>query len=115
MSVSKATKHPTWKMGKKISIDSATLVNKIFETIEAQRLFRIKIKDIIIKIHNKSYIHSIVNFKNGLIKICAYKPNMFIPIYNTLNLNKEIDFENKINFKILNNLNFINVDKKKFP
>ena len=115
VSVSKATKHPTWKMGKKISIDSATLVNKVFEVIEAQRLFEIDLDKIFIKIHQQSYIHSIVNLTNGLIKICAYKPDMFIPIYNTLNLNKEIDFENKINFKILNNLNFINVDKKKFP
>ena len=115
VSVSNATKHPTWKMGKKISIDSATLVNKVFEVIEAQRLFKIDLNKIFIKIHQQSYIHSILNLKNGLIKICAYKPDMFIPIYNTLNLKKEIDLENKINFKILNNLNFINVDTKKFP
>ena len=71
-------------MGKKISIDSATLVNKIFEVIEAQRLFGIDIKNIDIKIHRQSYIHSIINFKNGLIKICAHKPVMLIPIGNTL-------------------------------
>lgn len=115
VSVSNAINHPTWKMGKKISIDSATLVNKVFEVIEAQRLFKIDLNKIFIKIHQQSYIHSILNLTNGLIKICAYKPDMFIPIYNTLNLNKEIDLENKINFKILNNLNFINVDTKKFP
>ena len=98
--------------GKKISIDSATLVNKIFETIEAQRLFRIKIKDVIIKIHNKSYIHSIVNFKNGLIKICAHKPDMTIPISNSLKNNNLNIIKNNINFKILNNLEFKKVDKK---
>ena len=75
-----AVSHPTWKMGKKISIDSDTLVNKIFEVIEAQRLFGIDIKNIDIKIHRQSYIHSIINFKNGLIKICAHKPVMLIPI-----------------------------------
>ena len=66
--------------GKKISIDSATLVNKVFEVIEAQRLFKIDLNKIFIKIHQQSYIHSILNLTNGLIKICAYKPDMVIPI-----------------------------------
>jgi 1-deoxy-D-xylulose-5-phosphate reductoisomerase len=61
--IDQAIKHPTWKMGKKISIDSATLVNKLFEVIEAQRLFNIDIKKISIKIHPQSYIHSIINLK----------------------------------------------------
>ncbi len=113
--VEHAIKHPTWKMGKKISIDSATLVNKVFEVIEAQRLFDVDINKIFIKIHPQSYVHSILNFKNGLIKICAYQPDMSIPIYNTLNLDNEINFKNEIDFKILNDLNFLNVDKKKFP
>ncbi len=112
--VKDAINHPTWKMGKKISIDSATLVNKIFETIEAQRLFKIKIKDVIIKIHNKSYIHSIINFKNGLIKICAHKPDMTIPISNSLKNNNSNNFKDNIDFKILNNLEFKKVNKKKF-
>jgi 1-deoxy-D-xylulose-5-phosphate reductoisomerase len=102
-------------MGKKISIDSATLVNKLFEVIEAQRLFNIDIKKISIKIHPKSYIHSIINFKNGLIKICAHEPYMSIPIINSLDKNLNYSTKNKIDFKILNNLNFTDVDKKKFP
>jgi len=113
--INQAIKHPTWKMGKKISIDSATLVNKLFEVIEAQRLFNIDIKKISIKIHPKSYIHSIINFKNGLIKICAHEPNMSIPIINSLDKNLNYSTKNKIDFKILNNLNFTDVDKKKFP
>ena len=113
--INQATNHPTWKMGKKISIDSATLVNKLFEVIEAQRLFDIDIKKISIKIHPKSYIHSIIKFKNGLIKICAHEPNMSIPIANSLNKNFNDINNNKINFKILNNLNFTDVDIKKFP
>ena len=113
--INQAIKHPTWKMGKKISIDSATLVNKLFEVIEAQRLFNIDIKKISIKIHPKSYIHSIINFKDGLIKICAHEPDMSIPIINSLDKNLNYSPKNKIDFKILNNLNFTDVDKKKFP
>ena len=115
--IEQAIKHPTWKMGKKISIDSATLVNKLFEVIEAQRLFEININKISIKIHPKSYIHSIIKFNNGLIKICAHEPNMSIPIANSLD--ESFNYKNKnkdeIDFKILNNLNFTNIDKKKFP
>ena len=115
ISINQAIKHPTWKMGKKISIDSATLVNKLFEVIEAQRLFNIQIKKISIKIHPQSYIHSIIKFRNGLIKICAHEPNMSIPILNSLDSNLHHISKNKINFNILNNLNFTDVDKKKFP
>ncbi len=114
INVDQATNHPTWKMGKKISIDSATLVNKLFEVIEAQRLFNIDISKISIKIHPTSYIHSILEFKNGLIKICAHEPNMSIPIINSLNKNLHYKPRFKTNFKFLNNLNFSNVDKKKF-
>ena len=113
--INQAIKHPTWKMGKKISIDSATLVNKLFEVIEAQRLFNIDINKISIKIHPKSYIHSILKFRNGLIKICAHEPNMIIPIANSLNKNLYYKSKNKINFNILNNLKFTDVDIKKFP
>ena len=113
--INQAIKHPTWKMGKKISIDSATLVNKLFEVIEAQRLFDIDINKISIKIHPQSYIHSIIKFKDGLIKICAHEPNMSIPIANSLDKNPYYTNKNQINFKILNNLNFKDVDKKKFP
>ena len=115
ITVNQAIKHPTWKMGKKISIDSATLVNKLFEVIEAQRLFNIDINKISIKIHPQSYIHSIIKFRNGLIKICAHEPNMTIPIINSLGNNLNYISKNTIDFKILNNLKFTEVDKKKFP
>jgi len=113
--INQAIKHPTWKMGKKISIDSATLMNKLFEVIEAQRLFDINMNKISIKIHPQSYIHSIIKFKGGLIKICAHEPNMSIPIANSLDLNLNEIQNSKPNFKILNNLNFTDVDIKKFP
>ena len=115
ITVNQATKHPTWKMGQKISIDSATLVNKLFEVIEAQRLFNIDINKIFIKIHPLSYVHSIIRFKNGLIKISAYEPDMSIPIANSLDENHNYYLKKKINFQILNDLNFTDVDQKKFP
>ena len=113
--VNQAIKHPTWKMGKKISIDSATLVNKLFEVIEAQRLFNINIEKISIKIHPQSYIHSIIKFRDGLIKICAHEPDMSIPIINSLDKNVHLKSKSKTNFKILNNLSFTDVNIKKFP
>ena len=66
---SHALKHPNWKMGKKITIDSATLMNKVFEVIEAKNIFNIDYDKISILTHPKSYLHAIVNFKNGLVKI----------------------------------------------
>ena len=113
--INQAINHPTWKMGKKISIDSATLVNKMFEVIEAQRLFDIDINKISIKIHPQSYIHSIIKFNDGLIKICAHDPNMSIPILNSLDKNLNHSYSTQINFKTLNNLNFTEVNTKKFP
>ena len=111
-----AIKHPNWKMGKKISIDSATLMNKIFEVIEAKKIFNIKFNKFKILIHPQSYIHAIIKFKNGLIKIIAHDTDMKIPIFNSLynNENKTIHSKN-INLKILNNLDLQEVDPKKFP
>ena len=79
-----AIKHPNWKMGKKISIDSATLMNKIFEVIEAKKIFNIEFNKFKILIHPQSYIHAIIKFKNGLIKIIAHDTDMKIPIFNSL-------------------------------
>ena len=111
-----AIKHPNWKMGKKISIDSATMINKVYEVIEAKNIFNLPFNKINILIHPKSYIHAILKFNNGLIKLIAHKTTMEIPIYNTLNFNfiskinsREIDLEN------LNNLNLTEVDTKRFP
>ena len=68
-----------------------------------------------IKIHPKSYIHSIIKFRNGLIKICAHEPNMIIPIANSLDKNFHYKSKNVVNFNILNNLKFTDVDINKFP
>ena len=118
VSPEKALKHPNWSMGKKISIDSATMMNKVFEVIETQRIFDLEKSRIKILIHDKSYIHAIVEFKNGLKKILAHDTNMKIPIFNTLydNIN-EIKFLKSKNLDInkLNNLDLKSLDKKKFP
>ncbi len=112
-----ALKHPNWRMGKKISIDSATLMNKVFEVIEAKKIFDIDIKKFKIIIHPKSYIHAIVHFKNGLVKLLAHDTNMAVPIMNSLYMDGKTFYykEGNINFKNLNGLNFINPSSKKFP
>ena len=111
-----ATNHPNWKMGKKISTDSATLMNKVFEVIEANKIFNIDLSKFKILIHPKSYIHAIVKFNNGLIKIVAHDTDMKIPIFNSIYDSDNKKYKSKkINIKILNNLDFNNVDKKKYP
>jgi len=116
ITIKKALKHPNWKMGKKISIDSATLMNKVFEIIEAKKIFNYKYSQLKILIHPNSYVHAIVKFNNGLIKMLMHDTNMRIPIFNSLyrNYEKKISTKN-IDFDILNNLNFSNVDLIKFP
>ena len=111
-----ALKHPNWKMGKKISIDSSTMMNKVFEVIEAKKLFNLKYKDILILTHPKSYVHAIVKFKNSLTKILIHEPDMKIPIYNSLYLTSRLKLKRKqLDLKILNNLELKNVNYKKFP
>ncbi len=111
-----ALNHPNWKMGKKISIDSSTMMNKVFEVIEAKKLFNLKYKDISILTHPKSYVHAIVKFKNALIKILIHEPDMKIPIYNSLYplAKNKVKSEN-LNLSILNNLELKKIDYRKFP
>ena len=111
-----ALRHPTWKMGKKISIDSSTMMNKIFEYIEAIKIFDLKKEDISILIHPSSFIHAIVFFKHNIIKFLAHETSMTIPITNALQINKT-DRQN-INRNLLKNFNeikFLIPEKKKFP
>ena len=111
-----ALKHPNWKMGRKITIDSSTLMNKVFEIIEAKKIFNLDYKKLEILIHPKSYVHAMVKFKNGLTKILIHDTNMTIPIFNSLYPNNEKKiFSKKIDFNILNNLSFEKVDQNKFP
>jgi len=114
--VSDALKHPNWKMGKKISTDSATMINKVYEVIEARKLFDINYKKIKILTHPKSYVHAILKFNNGLTNVIVHDTTMKIPIFNTLFLNSDRKLEtSKVNIDILNNLNLNNVNSKRFP
>ena len=111
-----AIKHPNWKMGKKISVDSANLMNKVFEVIEACKIFKFHQKKYRIMIHPQSYVHSIIRFKNGLIKMILYNADMKIPISNILYENKSHIFKiKKINPETLNKLSFKEVNSKQFP
>ncbi len=114
--LSDALKHPSWRMGKKITIDSATLMNKVFEVIEAKNIFNTDYKKISILTHPKSYVHAIVKFKNGLSKILAHDPDMKIPIFNSLYTPEKKNYKSKpLNFSILNQLDLKKVDLIKFP
>ncbi len=114
--LSDALKHPNWSMGKKITIDSATLMNKVFEVIEAKNIFNIEYKNILILTHPKSYVHAIIKFKNGISKFLTHEPDMKIPIYNSIFNQGGKNLKNKpLDFKTLNNLNLKKVDEKKFP
>ncbi len=111
-----AIKHPNWKMGKKISIDSSTMMNKIFEYIEAIKIFKTNKKKISIVIHPSSYVHAIVYFKGDIIKFLAHKPNMIIPISNALGIKSDHKLKhNNEKYSELNNLKFFKPDIKKFP
>ena len=113
--ISEAIKHPNWKMGKKISIDSATLMNKVFEIIEAKKIFNLKYHQLDILVHPTSYIHAITKFKDGMIKIIAHDTNMKIPIFNSLYSKQSKSIKtDQIDIKKLNFLNFKKVDIKKF-
>ena len=115
-----AIKHPKWSMGKKISIDSATLMNKVLEVLEASKIFPYDFNKYKILIHPQSLVHAIVNFKNGLSKMIYHLPDMTIPISNAMFANdKNIKDKNYIssknNFNKNKNLVFRKVDKKRFP
>ena len=115
ISISQALSHPSWSMGKKISIDSATMMNKVLEVIEAKNIFNIPYNKIKIITHPKSYIHSIVEFNNGLIKLLAHTPDMKIPIINSIYDYKKKTFTNSIDFNVLNNLDFKKINYLQFP
>ena len=114
---SHALKHPKWKMGKKISIDSATLMNKIFEVIEAQKIFNLSNNKIDIVIHPNSLVHAILVLKNGIKKFIYHETSMIIPLANAIFDGKiDINQIHKIkNSPEVENLLFKKINKKIFP
>jgi 1-deoxy-D-xylulose-5-phosphate reductoisomerase len=112
----KILNHPNWSMGKKITIDSSTLMNKVFEIIEAKKIFNLNYDQLGVLVHPTSYVHAIIKFKDGMIKIIAHDTNMKIPIFNSLYDNQhQMIKTDEINIKKLNFLNFKKVDLSKFP
>ena len=112
---SDAIKHPIWNMGKKISIDSATLMNKGLELIEAVYLFNISPEKIEIIVHPESIIHGIIEFDDGSMTAGLSSPNMRTPISFALNYpNKVYTNVAKLNLTSIKSLNFENVDEKVF-
>jgi 1-deoxy-D-xylulose-5-phosphate reductoisomerase len=115
VSIKDTLRHPNWKMGKKISVDSATMMNKVFEVIEAKNIFGINYDKIKILTHPKSYIHTLIKFTNGQIKILAHEPDMKIPIHNSLYGNSKKIITNPLNFNIMNNLKLKSINVNNFP
>ena len=116
ISIKDALKHPNWSMGKKISIDSATMMNKVFEIIEAKKIFNLKYSQLEILIHPQSYVHAIVKFNNGLTKILVHDTNMKIPIFNSLYQGSNYKIKSShLNIKTLNNLQLKKADIKRYP
>ena len=112
---SEAVKHPKWSMGKKISIYSSTLMNKILELIEAYKIFPFDLKKYEILIHPQSLVHAIVKLKNGTAKFLYHEPDMIIPISNAI-FDSKIDIDNYAKKKEkIKNLEFFDPDKKRFP
>jgi len=109
-SVKQALKHPTWKMGKKISIDSSTMANKVLELFEAFFLFKINNKSLDIKIEKTSKIHAIIQLNNNIFLPIMHEPSMILPIANSLNISNDCNFK----FKNLI-LDIRDPNLKKFP
>ncbi len=116
ITVKQAINHPRWKMGKKISVDSATMMNKGLEVIEASLLFNMDISDIEILIHPEAVVHSMVEFKDGAIlaQMCAC--DMRIPIQYALTYPDRFDSGIRSpEFSKIKSLSFYNPDFKRFP
>lgn len=116
VTVSEALNHPTWKMGKKITIDSATLANKGLEVIEASFLFDMEAKDIEVTVHRQSIVHSLIRTKEGAVYAQLSPPDMTLPIVSALSDGK-IELENVVrplSFSDLR-LTFETPDTKRFP
>ncbi len=111
-----ALKHPNWQMGAKITIDSATMMNKGFEVIEAKWLFGVRPDQIKVVVHPQSIIHSMVQFEDGAVKAQLGMPDMRLPIQYAFSYPNRIhaSFE-RLDFSTYNNLTFEEPDTHRFP
>ena len=111
-----ALNHPRWKMGAKVTIDSASLMNKGLELIEARWLFNVEPQDIEVVIHPQSIIHSMVQFSDGCVMAQLSQPDMRLPIQYALSYPERIDLNTKrIDFSELAQLTFEKPDLERFP
>ena len=111
-----ALKHPNWRMGAKVTIDSSTMMNKGFEVIEARWIFDIPVEKINVVVHPESIIHSMVEFEDGAVIAQLASPDMREPIGFALSFPKRISVGNrKLNFGELGRMTFENADPDRFP
>jgi len=115
ITVQQALNHPTWKMGKRITIDSATLMNKGFEVIEACRLFHVPPERVQVIVHPQSTIHSLVEFVDGSILAQISVTDMRLPILYSLTYPDRIPSELRFSISDLRHLDFCPPDMSKFP
>jgi len=116
ISVEEAINHPTWNMGKKISVDSATLFNKGLEILEVHYLFGIDFNDIDVVINRKSLVHAMITFVDGTSKLLLSTPDMKLPIlYGISNGHRYPNSVDKLDITKLNELKFEQIDEDKFP
>lgn len=113
--VQSALNHPNWEMGKKITIDSATMVNKGLEVIEAHYLFNIDYDRIKTIIHPESIIHSMVEYKDNSVSAVMYNPSMVIPIQNAILGDYETTDVKQLDFSSIGALHFYDMDYERFP
>ena len=115
ITIEQALNHPTWKMGKRITIDSATLMNKGFEVIEACRLFHMLPAKVEVIVHPQSTIHSMVEFVDGSILAQFSVTDMRLPILYALTYPERIESDMRFSVSDLRHLDFAPPDLKKFP
>ncbi len=116
ITLSEALNHPTWEMGKKISIDSATLINKALEIIEAGFLFELSSDQIEVVIHPESIIHGLVHYRDGSVLANLGLPDMISPLSVAIGYPKRYNLElPKLDLVSISKLNFLKPDLKKFP
>jgi len=117
ITVEQALKHPSWRMGRKVTVDSATLMNKGLEVIEARWLFDVSVEDIIVLIHPQSIVHSMVEFIDGSVKAQLSCPDMHLPIQYALSYPDRIDNPEipAIDWNAFTGLTFEQPDMDRFP